>query len=96
MQEPLDEEVKPGTGLYCFLNGERECGPDCMAYQGVAIEGPDYTTPDGRRHQWAACMLLIHSHKVSKHLVLIANLARSADFKNQPQPTSPFLPVVPK
>jgi hypothetical protein len=96
MQDQPDDDVKPGTGLYCFLNAERECGPDCMAFLPVPIEGPDYATPDGKRHQWAACMLLVHSHKLSKHLVLIANMARAAEAKNQPQPTAPFIPVVPK
>lgn len=94
MNEEREDEDKPGTGLYCFLNSERECGPDCMAYLGIPIEGPDYNTPDGKRHQWAACMLLVHSHKLSKHLVLIANLARADAARNQPQPTPPVMPKV--
>jgi len=94
--EETDDEVKPGTGLYCFLNGERSCGPDCMAYMAVPLDGPDYATPDGIRHQWTGCMLLVHTHKLSKHLVLLANMARAADAKNQPMPQTPLLPKVPQ
>jgi hypothetical protein len=66
----VEEEKEPG--LFCFLSAERECGPDCMAFKREAPEGIDYRTPDGEPRQWAQCMLLVHAHKLSKHVVALA------------------------
>jgi len=74
-----DEGVEPGrVGLYCFLNCERECGPDCMAYLPVVPEGFDYRTPDEEARQWARCMVLVNMHKCGKHVVHIAAKAEEA------------------
>jgi|YNPBryBLVA2012_1023415.scaffolds.fasta_scaffold01093_5 hypothetical protein len=82
-----DDEVKNTTGLFCFQNAERECGPDCMAYASVPVEGADYQRPDGTPHQWARCMLLVQQHKVAKHLVFIANLMKVQEHRaTQPSP----------
>ena len=89
-----EQDPRPGVGLYCFLNGDRSCGPDCMAFRTGPVEGSDYTAPDGSPHQWTACMLLVHSHKLSKHVVLVANMMRAMDAKNQPMPQTPFIPKV--
>jgi hypothetical protein len=95
MQDMDDGEEKEHA--YCFLNSERACGADCMAYQTVAVDGVDYQTPDGRRKQWAACMLLIHSHKIAKHLTLLANIANTAEHRAaQTPPQPPYAAQVPK
>lgn len=92
-----EEDTKPTTGLYCWVNSERECGSDCMAYQACPVEGADYCTPDGVPNQWARCMLLVNAHKVSKHVVLLASLARSAEHRaSQVSPQQPVLPQVPR
>jgi hypothetical protein len=90
----MDEEIT-GSGLYCFLNAERACSSDCMAYQAGAVMGADYQAPDGKPHQWTACTLLVHSHKVAKHIVLAATLLRNAENRNvQVPPQAPVLPQV--
>lgn len=66
------EEEEKETGLFCFLSAERGCGVDCMAFKREVPEGPDYRTPDGEPRQWSQCMLLVHAHKLSKHVVALA------------------------
>lgn len=59
-------DMRPkGTGLQCFMNGDRVCGADCMAFQTDRPEGPDY------QDQWAHCMLLTNLHRGAKHLVVL-------------------------
>lgn len=54
------------NGLFCFLNAQRPCGPDCMAFV-APLDGPDY-----KDQQWANCLLLTNAHRGGKHLVLLA------------------------
>lgn len=69
---PNMTEKIAGNGLQCFLNMDRPCGPDCMAYVNPPIvKGPDY---DGK--QWANCLLLTSSQQISKHIVAIANILK--------------------
>lgn len=82
-----------GNGLYCFLNANRPCGADCMAFV-AAPDGPDY-----QDQQWANCLLLVNAHRGGKHLVVLAASANemlqhskrtTADrARNQPPPPSP-------
>lgn len=58
-----------GTGLFCFRNDMRPCGPSCMAYTTTAPKGPDYLGV-----QWAHCMELVNMHRTGKHLAIIAEL----------------------
>lgn len=90
---PNTKEDSPANGLTCFLDGARECGPDCMAYQTFPPEGPDY-----QEQQWAHCQLLVNAHRVGKHLTILAASAdamlrraktEAADRVRQSQPTPP-------
>lgn len=54
------------SGLICWRDKERACGPDCMAFT-TPPDGPDY-----QGQQWASCMLLVNSHRTGKHLTIIA------------------------
>ncbi len=63
-----DEPGQKATGLDCFLNQNRPCGPDCMAFTAPP-EGQDY-----QDQQWAHCMLLVNAHRGGKHLVVLASL----------------------
>lgn len=78
LEIPKDETAEKEPGLFCFLSAERECGADCMAFQRDVPAGPDYRTPDEEPRQWAQCMLLVHSHKLSKHVVALAIKAEEA------------------
>lgn len=62
------EEKKEG-GLYCFLNGDRACGPDCMAYETP----PQHKDFVGK--QWAHCLLLVNAHRTGKHLTILAQFS---------------------
>jgi hypothetical protein len=55
------------NGLYCFLNKDRECGSECMAFIHPP-EGPDY-----KDQQWSNCLLLVNAHRGGKHLVILAD-----------------------
>lgn len=61
------EKPRDSSGLLCFINGDRVCSTDCMAYQLVIPEGKDY---EGQ--QWAKCMLLTSAHRLQKHVVALA------------------------
>lgn len=66
-------------GLYCFLNNERPCGPDCMAY----TERPD--SPEYLGKQWAECLLLVNAHRVGKHLTILASVGDALYKKTKTQ-----------
>lgn len=62
----IDSGERKGTGLYCFINPNRACGPECMAYEN-APSGKDFL---GK--QWANCLLLVNVHRTGKHLTILA------------------------
>jgi hypothetical protein len=63
-----DDDVQ--GGLICFLDRDRVCGSDCMAYESDPPTQPDY-----RGKQWASCMLLVNAHRGGKHLTVLAQVA---------------------
>lgn len=82
------------TGLYCFFDKERACGPDCMAWSRPPA------APDFKDQQWASCVLLVNAHRLGKHAVVLASQGmdllkhlkvKSADDarNNQPPPPVP-------
>lgn len=94
LHHPTLKEADLADGLLCFMNSERPCGPDCMAYE-LAPPGPDY-----QDKQWANCLLLVNAHRAGKHLVVLAsvaadqvrqtkNAAADAARNNQPPPPNP-------
>jgi hypothetical protein len=91
---PPKFEPTPDGQLYCFLNKERPCGADCMAFEAAPV-GEDY-----RDKQWGNCLLLVNAHRAGKHLVVLAsigadllkrtkNAAADAARTNQPSPPVP-------
>jgi hypothetical protein len=82
-----DPDKKQTNGLYCFLDCDRECGADCMAYASPP-QGNDY---NGR--QWAQCKLVVAAHQTAKHLTVLAQIVKddSDDRKRtgQPAPQAP-------
>ncbi len=65
-------EPEKQNGLMCWLNMERPCGADCMAYvDPPLVKGPDY---EGK--QWANCIILASLHQESKHVAVLAQLLR--------------------
>ena len=61
--------MKEKTGLFCFMDKDRACGTDCMAFQTMPMaKGPDYD-----ERQWAHCTVLVSLHQGSKHMVAVAN-----------------------
>jgi hypothetical protein len=85
-EEEKSTEEQKGTGLFCFLNGERGCGPDCMAYAAPPA-GADY-----QEQQWANCKVLVALHQGGKHLIVLAQMASNAAAdrkRTQPPPPPP-------
>lgn len=89
-----DEEAQgPTGGLYCFMNCDRVCGPDCMAFLPDAPPQEDY-----RGQPWAHCLLLVNAHRGGKHLAVLASTAadissrarkEAADRQRVSQPSPP-------
>ena len=95
---PPQTENPPITGLICFLNSDRECGPDCASFTLNTPEGPEY-----ERQVWAHCILLSSLYKASKHIVILAkqgevrlkadkDAAADAVRRANTPATSPFTP----
>jgi hypothetical protein len=61
------DDVDP-EGPACFLNQERICGPDCIAYLSRPPEGTAYLG-----EQWARCHLLVNADRAGRHLVVLAS-----------------------
>lgn len=82
-----------GSGLTCFMDKDRACGPDCMSFLSVMDrpEGDDY-----KGKQWASCHLLVNAHRGGKHLVILASagadIAKKAKDQQRMNQTPP--PVV--
>lgn len=57
--------------LQCFIDPDRRCGPDCMAYTLRVPEGEDYKGES----QWAHCTVLVSMHRLGKHSVILASVA---------------------
>lgn len=72
----------PQNGLACWLNTERLCGADCMAFADPPMaKGPDY---DGK--QWANCIVLVSLHQESKHATILAqHLVKQARVPSPPK-----------
>jgi hypothetical protein len=70
IHHPDMKDDKPEkNGLVCFLDMNRPCGADCMAYLVERPEGKDYAG-----QQWADCMLLVNTHRGAKHLTILASV----------------------
>lgn len=52
----------------CFLNNERFCTPECIAYLNKVPEGPAYLG-----EQWARCHVLVNVDRAGRHLVVLAS-----------------------
>lgn len=63
----VEEMREEGDRLYCFQDGGRACGPECMAYLTFPPVGPDYDNKPFSR-----CQVLVTQHQTAKHLTIIA------------------------
>lgn len=66
---PDMKEDGPSSGLCCFMDKERPCGADCMAFLTDPPSKDDYVG-----QQWSHCHLLVNAHRVGKHLVVLAQV----------------------
>jgi len=64
---PPDNLDEP-PGLVCFVNANRTCGADCMAYT-VNTPGAEYND------SWGHCLCLASLFRISKHAVILAQQA---------------------
>lgn len=67
-EAPRQPEVRVDNGLFCFLNADRACGSDCMAYTADAGEGP-------LAQQQKNCLLLVSVDRLSRSNAVIASMA---------------------
>lgn len=81
-QPHIKDDDHETNGLNCFLDGNRECGADCMAY----ISSP----PDilGLEGQPANCFLLLSSHQLTHRVGVLAKAVVDAS-KTHPKPPNP-------
>lgn len=67
------EEATPKTGLMCFLNSERECGADCMAYNTYPSESP--YLDEQQKH----CTFIVGVERVGRYAGGILKLIKDAN-----------------
>jgi hypothetical protein len=60
------------NGLQCFLNMERECGPDCMSYTTKPSESPDLNS------QQRNCVLIVGLERLGRHTGILAKRVSDA------------------
>jgi len=95
-----DDEDKPDE-IYCFLDGARVCGGDCMAYHGFPRENKEL------ENNQKSCVLLQSAERTGRNISILAGVVHKfvelstkdiVDRQNQemdkargagPQPPSP-------
>lgn len=60
--------MDPDSHGACFINQDRVCGPDCMAFLTVPPTGNAY-----QGENWAHCMVLVNLDRTGRHLTILAN-----------------------
>lgn len=91
MSADSDEGQQQTGSIFCFRDGNRECGPDCIAFLPTAPQGdPEYLASP----MWMRCHLLVNEHRKGKHLVVIASQLGSLLKKIEPR-SAPDLPPPP-
>lgn len=92
---PDMKEDTPENGLICFLNHERPCGADCMAFTTDKPASQEYVG------QWSNCRVLTSLHQGAKHLTILAHAGGQLvkgqvdnNRRNQSTPPAPYVPPV--
>lgn len=88
MPEIEEEESRP-NGLYCFIDGERPCGPDCMSWTTEPFEAASLSI------QQRSCVLLVAAERLGRYsgglLKVVKNsIDDAARNKNTPQAADPL------
>lgn len=68
-QEGAEPPPPQNSGLACFMNQDRICGADCMAFLPQKPEGVHF-----QGEQWAHCHLLVNADRAGRHLVVLASV----------------------
>lgn len=67
-----EEDARPKTtGLYCFLNSDRACGAECMAY----VTLPRMPVRPELNEQQAHCELLLCFERMGRNITVLAQVA---------------------
>lgn len=75
--QPIDEPLiytpdaiddKPENGLICFLDKDRQCGPDCMSWTHLPADQGIFNPQQNH------CALLVNAERSGKHLVVLAKI----------------------
>ena len=81
-------EVSSDNGLFCFLDADRPCSGECMAYTTALTESPALTV------QQKNCTLLVSADRLSRSLLMVAKVNKKqmedAARVNVPMPPDPM------
>jgi hypothetical protein len=83
--EELDDDPDK-NGLICFLNTDRQCGADCMAYTTIASESPYLN--EQQKH----CVLIVGAERLGRHSGGILSLLKKTDADSKRAAASPLDP----
>lgn len=77
IHQPDLKDDDPRNGLMCFLNADRECGPECMAYTTMPAEAVHLDV------QQKHCVLLVGVNRLGRHTGVMAKLINDAVTHNR-------------
>ena len=85
---PNAKDDKLENGLMCFMNMDRECGPDCMAWTTKPSESRDLN------NQQRNCVLIVSVERLGRHTGILAkllmNTAADQQRRQQRPPPNPM------
>src|SRR5262245_32565672 len=86
IEPPGERRDNPDDGLMCFINPDRQCGADCMAYTTSGSESPYLNEQQGH------CAVIVGIERLGRYTggLLSVMKKESADAKRGvPSPQSP-------
>lgn len=69
---PDAKDDEAASGLLCFFNGQRECGPDCMAFT------PQPANVQAFSPQQRHCTVLVGVERLARHVAIGVNVVSEA------------------
>jgi hypothetical protein len=76
---PQEPEGPAKTGLYCFMDAARECGPDCMAF----LPEPADTAVPVLGPQQKSCILIVSAERLGRYASGIVSVLRRSQERTE-------------
>lgn len=85
IEPPAELDDDPRNGLACFIDGNRICGPDCMAFTTQGSESP--VLNDQQKH----CVAIVSIERLGRYAGGLFSFLKKADADAKRNSSSPIL-----